>query len=375
MPGFFRTKDREDPGTRGRQPSRHTVGPRRLLMVADSLGGGLGAAVAEGADWFARRDWDVTVAAPEDDPRALGVEFVPLDIPSTVRALRSDIEAARQLRELASRRHPDVVHCHGLRSFVITRLGARLRAFVTLHGTGQPAGDPRGYGVLRGLGVRAARRLAVGAFSAEPGIAGWRFLPHASPLLRTLEVIPEAPVDGPPEFLWLGRLDTRQKRPDLFVEALAAANERVAVRGLVAGTGPDEEAVRRTAEALGAPVEFLGHRPDVSALLARARAVVLLSRFEAVPFALQEAMWSGRPVVASRLPGADWLVGDGGELVGTVDETAEALVKLASPEVASAGGAAAARRIRTLLTPDDPWPQVEAAYVRATTGAGRPRVP
>jgi hypothetical protein len=36
---------------------------RRLLIVADSMNGGLGAVALAQAEWFSRRGWGVTVAA------------------------------------------------------------------------------------------------------------------------------------------------------------------------------------------------------------------------------------------------------------------------------------------------------------------------
>jgi glycosyltransferase involved in cell wall biosynthesis len=262
---------------------------------------------------------------------------------------------------------PDIVHCHGVRAFAITRTLARQCSMVTLHGTGSSVTDPRGYHRIRRFGVAALPTLAVRAFSAVPGLGrGWVFTPHASPLLADLERLPPPSASAP--FLWLGRLED-PKQPERFVDALALAARHAPVRGVIAGSGVLEPAIRDRIARTGAPAELAGHRADVPALLRACRAAVLLSRSEAVPFAIQEPMWAGRAAIASRLPGTAWLAGDGPHagltLVDDVDAAAAAMVRLADDAVAAADGAAAAARIRGVLAPDSPWAQVEAAYREA----------
>ncbi|MHB8330233.1 MAG: glycosyltransferase, partial [Acidimicrobiales bacterium] len=196
---------------------------------------------------------------------------------------------------------------------------------------------------------------------------GWEFLPHASGRLATLGRLPP-PTASDPTFLWIGTLNER-KRPDLFVATMAALGGlRPGVRGLMAGTGPLGPAITQQIDREGAPVELMGQVADISALLRQAWAVVLLSETEGVPFALQEAMWAGRSIVASSLPGNRWLVGaqgQGGSLVDTVDGALSALLPLCERHHASRAGELAAARIRLLLGPDDPWPAVERAYGHA----------
>jgi glycosyltransferase involved in cell wall biosynthesis len=165
---------------------------------------------------------------------------------------------------------------------------------------------------------------------------------------------------GVPTFLWLGNLDER-KHAEVFIRAVASVAERVAVRGVVAGDGPDAPRIARLAQQLDAPIEMVGHR-DPRPLLEQAWALGLFSRFEGLPLAVQESMWAGRAVVASPLPGTSWLVDGAGLLVTSDEAAAEALLRLTDRDTAAALGRKAALRVRQLFDPASPWPEVEAAY-------------
>ena len=291
-------------------------------------------------------------------------------VPATARSWRQMAAAAAQLRGALRAYRPEVVHCHGPRSFAVAVAAGSRCPFVTIHGTGPVGSDPAGYGGVRKVAVRLLPRLAAGAFSAAPELPPpWRFLPHASPRLPSLARRP-VPDIGPPTFLWLARMD--EGRPAAtFVRALVALTQRRPVRGVIAGDGPDVPAVAELVRRLEAPVEMLGHRDPV-ALLERCWALVLLSSHEAVNFAVQEAMWVGRPVVASPLPGLRWLAGDTARWVTGTDELVKALDALCEPGTAAAEGQRTATRIRTTIDPDDPWPDVAAAYdVRRLEHRGR----
>jgi glycosyltransferase involved in cell wall biosynthesis len=357
----------------------HGARAGRLLIVSDTLSGGTGGVVVRHAQWFSQRGWDVDVAAPEDEETALSVaRHRPVPIPGSIRRAGDVRRAAAALRLVCQRCRPDVVHCHGARSFLITRLVRRRAPFVTLHSISAVSSDPPGYAALRRPALSALSLVAAGAFSARPDSPpGWRFLPHASDRLVHLSRLP-APAAPEPTFLWVGRLD-EPKRPDLFVDAMAAlARRRPRVRGLMAGSGPLRPVVAERIARRRAPVQLLGHVSELSPLLLQAWAVVLLSEAEAVNFALQEAMWAGRAVVGSPLAGIRWLLGppgEGGTVVATMDDTVAALEALCDIDVARRAGALAADRIRSMLTPDDPWPTVERAYRSRARQRRRPSGP
>jgi len=255
---------------------------------------------------------------------------------------------------------PEVVHCHGIRSSLIALLAGR-RPIVHLHGSGALPSDPRMYSSLRRLGLRLIPGVAAAAFTASPGMGKrWIFQPDVSPKLSSIERLPFPDEKGPAAFLWLGRLED-QKRPDLFVRAMAEVGRKKPVVGVLAGTGSLQPQLRTLAAELKAPVQFLGDRADIVSLLRRAWAVVLFTRFEGMPLSVEEAMWAGRAIVASRIPPLEWLVGDAGCLVDDLESAVQALMALTEPSVAQRYGRAAADRVRLLLR-GCPWAAVEELY-------------
>jgi glycosyltransferase involved in cell wall biosynthesis len=145
-----------------------------------------------------------------------------------------------------------------------------------------------------------------------------------------------------------------EKRVDLFVEAVAAARrQNRAIRGYVAGEGPERERLERLAQDSG--VTLLGVRRDVLELMRASDAICLPSEAEALPMSILEAMALERPVVATDVGGIAEQVVDGetGYLVpaGDHEPIGRALLALAAdPERAGEMGAAGRRRQRELFT-------------------------
>ena len=336
--------------------------PLDLLVVADSLDGGLGAAATSHAAWFDAHGWRVALAAPGAGPEA-GRQPHTVDIPEAGSAfdVRSVLRAAFFLRSvIRGDGRPSIVHAHGTRSQLLCLLAGR-RPYVTMHGSG---GRIEGQGVLgalvRTLARRLAARLAVSAYCAAPASGGWETLLHASPRLADLDVLP--PADGDvPTFVWVGRLDA-PKRPELFVEACALAHRVTPLRGVVVGDGPLLDELRAQVAHLGAPVDVRGATDDVTSALREARAVCLFSDFEGVPFTVQEAMWAGRAMVLSPLPGLRWFAGDTATYASEPRAIADAMLELCDRDLASARGQLAADRIRGLLHPEDPFPRLLSDY-------------
>jgi len=115
---------------------------------------------------------------------------------------------------------------------------------------------------------------------------------------------------------------TEQKRPDRFVDAVAALRAKgLEFRAVAVGDGPLLAALAPAARAAG--VELLGARGDVSAVLKGTDILVFpsLPRGEGMPGVLIEAGLSAVPVVATAVPGVDSIVADGetGCIVGIDD--------------------------------------------------------
>ena len=98
-----------------------------------------------------------------------------------------------------------------------------------------------------------------------------------------------------------------EKGIDTAIRASAASG----VPLVIAGEGPEEDALRELARSLGAPAELVGRagRARMEELLAGAGALVMPSRYhEFAPYSAIEAMAAGVPVVASRLGGLPELI-------------------------------------------------------------------
>jgi glycosyltransferase involved in cell wall biosynthesis len=135
-----------------------------------------------------------------------------------------------------------------------------------------------------------------------------------------------------------------EKGAQAFVEAVARARAEGApgLRGVVVGDGPERARVERLAAEAG-HVQVLGSRGDVPDLLAACDAFCLLSRAEALPMSILEAMALGLPVVTADVGGSAEAVADGetGIVVapGDTGAAAGALAALATdPERARAMG-------------------------------------
>ncbi|MFN2390154.1 MAG: glycosyltransferase [Actinomycetota bacterium] len=127
-----------------------------------------------------------------------------------------------------------------------------------------------------------------------------------------------------------------------FGEVAAAVPE---AKLLLVGQGPEEPRIRDLVARSGltSKVRFAGFRPDAPAIVAGSDLFVLPSSMEGLPIALLEAMWLGKPVVATSVGGVPEVVTDGidGCLVepGDAGALATAIVRvLRDPRLATSLG-------------------------------------
>ena len=227
-------------------------------------------------------------------------------------------------------RGADVVHVHMTASEVagvVAALGAGAAVVTTRH-----FADGRGRTPLnRWVGRRAADRIdaqiAVSAYAGR-SVEGHSTVVHAG--------VRDRPATDPAArqrvVLVAQRLES-EKRTDLGLEAFATSS--LARRGwtlVVAGSGSLSSALQQQADRLGIrdSTRFLGHAPDVEALMATAGILLAPRPDEAYGLSVVEAMAAGLPVLAA---------GGGGHLetVGTVPDAA-----LFAPSDAVAAGSALA---------------------------------
>jgi glycosyltransferase involved in cell wall biosynthesis len=161
-----------------------------------------------------------------------------------------------------------------------------------------------------------------------------------------------------------------QKRLDLLLDATAGwSGSPDAPRVIVVGDGPLREQLAAHAAAVQSPVEFLGERDDVPALLAQATVMVLSSDWEARALAAQEALHAGVPLIATAVGGLPDLVGDAAVLVpaGDADALRQALEQVLSDAALrrrlSVAGAA---RAATWPTPEAMVSRIRHTYLEVT---------
>ena len=177
---------------------------------------------------------------------------------------------------------------------------------------------------------------------------------------------------GAPLVAGVGRLHP-QKDFALFLDVAAElARRNTDVRFVIAGTGPEEAALKTKAAALGLAerVRFAGHVADPRTIYAAADVLLLTSRYEGTPMTVLEAMASGVPVVAPKLDGLDEILADGADsfLVppGACGQFAERVAELlASPELRARFADAAGAKVAASFSAKTMAAQVETIYLQA----------
>jgi len=280
----------------------------------------------------------------------------------------------------------DIVHLHGFsKKNVLVTWAARLagkRIVLTLHTAGQDEPD-----VVR-LAGRAAYRTFMAADAvlavsphlrdayaraaggrlrvelAPNGIETQRFRPASAQERTALRQRLQLPIDRP-IVLFVGFF-SRDKRPDLLFRAWQRATAACGLDAALVLIGATEPAyhevdsglagaIRTAASAAGLAdrLHFVAPTNEIADYFQAADLFVLPSAREANPLALLEAMASGLPCIASRLPGAtDAIIEDGvnGRLVPVDDEAALATTiceLLTHPAEAAALGARARETVTT----------------------------
>jgi glycosyltransferase involved in cell wall biosynthesis len=316
------------------------------------------------------RSWNV-VCVPDSsdaDPGLVGLvrehadEFrwlpaVPLYDPRLYLALGRVLRATRA----------QVVHSHLSTANVASRVVAfplRRPHMATIHTVpGPSAEDSRLRAWADGWSAWLSRRLVAPSAEVADSYRAAFHLPAAR-----MRVVPNVPAaEAPPSgfdrealrreiggedvehlVLAVARLQPEKGIDDLVSAAAALRARLPKLRVAVAGSGPEENALRTRIEGAGLADSFslLGSRSDVGALLAAADAFCLPSRHEGLPISLLEAMQAGLPCVATRVGGVPGVIADGvdGVLVEPADpeELAAALERvLRDPDAGKAMGAKA----------------------------------
>jgi len=201
-------------------------------------------------------------------------------------------------------------------------------------------GQADGAGFRAGLGI-PPRAPLVGMIAMLRGEKG--AIDFAKAALRCLSEMPEA------RFVIVGEGPQRQRIEETISTGLAKL-----------GVGPES----------GPPIVLAGYRTDTPQALAAMDLVVIPSHIEARCRVLAEAMFMGRPVVASRVGGMIEVVDEGstGLLVSPRDAAAMAqaiLQLLRDPDTRARMGQRAQDKARAEMTLDGVMAQTLAVYQRA----------
>lgn len=290
--------------------------PARVLHVVQPVEGGVARVVAELVRAQRRSGIDVHLVCPEGGTLADGVRRHGAT-PHPWRAGREPGAAlyreTADLGRVLDRVRPGLVHAHSAKAGLAARLAVRGRLPTVFqpHAWSFEAVD----GTLAALARRweryaarwADRVVCVSEAERETGLAAgvrarWAVVPNGVDLTVFRPDGPRyAVADGAPLVVCVGRL-CRQKGQDVLLRAWPAVRREVPRAHLVlAGAGPDEEALRRAAPE---GVTFVGATEDAARWYRAADLVVQPSRWEGMALAPLEAMACGRAVVLTEVGGA-----------------------------------------------------------------------
>jgi glycogen(starch) synthase len=177
------------------------------------------------------------------------------------------------------------------------------------------------------------------------------------------------------DILYLGRLEVYQKGLDLLFEAFAKVVDDIPQQLVIAGDGPDRDAVESLALKFGVldRVRFVGWVPpeDRFKWLSGADFVAMPSRYESFGMVAAEALAVETPVVAFDIPCLRELVGsDVGAIVpeGDVDALAKAVRELSvDPSQRAVLGAAGKAKVAHLTW--DHIAEAQGSVYREMTGS------
>ena len=342
----------------------------RIVYVLGTSTGGVGTHVRALARDMAATGHAVGVIGPAQTDEHFGfsalpgVRFAALDMGTGIGV--QDAALITRLRHLIRSFGADIVHAHGFRAGFVGLLASRTvrtrpRFIVSLHnrasGQGLRGRVETGIETLLAKGadltLGASTDLVVRAH--ELGAPDARFLPAAAPQVETIpaEAASATRADLAEEYgfghdalivLSVGRVAPQKNYP-MLGRALGRLGETGAQEQmpelvfLIAGAADQNvlAELRQQYDDLVATfavpaLHFLGPRDDIAKLNAAADIYVLTSVWEARALVLQEALISGRAIIATNTGGTSELVGDAGVLIDDDDDAAlaSALRELAS---------------------------------------------
>ena len=329
-----------------------------VWLVLDSSGfGGIESHVAALADALAKSGFKAPVILLEDH----GGEH-----PLFERLAQSCVPwifagGAYDFIKLLRTHPPRVVHSHGYKANIVSRLAARLcgvRSVSTFHAGEQGAGRTRLYTALDETSSFLSKRIAV---SRDIALR----VPYDCSVIDNFVPLPHDGADTRRAGVgFVGRLSS-EKGIDRFCRAAEIVKEMSDTPFHVFGDGP----MRAELQARYPSIDFHGAVSNLGDWYRSLRLLVMPSRAEGLPMAALESMSSGLPVVASRVGGLPELIVDGhnGWLTENTDDAdgladAIRLVLDLSDQDIAAIGLAARHTIATRYSPEAAIPKILGIY-------------
>lgn len=246
-----------------------------------------------------------------------------------LRNIRAFFRMVRLLRRI----DPDVVHAYLLESYLVGVPAARLARVPAVIAARRGLSSTKPHTLTFWLGTavtRLAHRVVANAAAVAKDVRRVERIPahkidviyNGLPGSAFDRVRPERAGTRLPVVLCVARLAREKGIPYLIEAGALLAREGRPCTIVLAGDGPERDALEARTRALGVDVRFLGTRTDVWPLLAGADVVVLPSLTEGMSNSIMEAMAAGRPVVATDVGGAAELLDDRGVLVPPGDPVA-----------------------------------------------------
>lgn len=253
----------------------------------------------------------------------LGVTRVPMSRYPNLTDLKAQIAFIGSRKAL----RPDVVHTHGSKGGLYGRLPARFsraRSYVTAY---TPHGGSFNYkpGSLEHrlyMGVERFLEPATNMFTFESQFILGRFEAYIGRAPRTdhrivLNGVADdefIPIDNSKatfDLVYLGELRSA-KGIDTLIAALQLLRTHDAMSPslLMVGSGPDEDVLKRMAEARGVADQITWAPPGpIRAALSQARVMVVPSRAESLPYVILEAAAAAQPLVSTDVGGIPEIYG------------------------------------------------------------------
>jgi glycosyltransferase involved in cell wall biosynthesis len=237
----------------------------------------------------------------------------------------TDAAALKAMGEFCAAANADVMHGHGSKGGLYARIGAvaarrgAIRAY-TPHGgsLNYKPGSPihRLY-----MGVERLLERGTDAFLFESRFISDRFHEFVCETdavkrivlngLHGHELEPVKPVADAVDFLYIGEYRFA-KGIDNLLSAMAelADRERLRPSLVLVGQGPDESALKAQVEALGLATQVSFRNPTAAReAFASARAMIVPSRFESMPYVVIEAAGAAMPMISTDVGGIPEIFG------------------------------------------------------------------